>query len=62
MRRVLPVLALTVAATCPVTAANVVSSAATIVPGVVGDGVHDDTLGLQAILDSGARPTTTWSH
>lgn len=53
MCRVLLVLALTVAATCPVTAAEVVSSAAAIIPGVVGDGVHDDTLGLQALLDSG---------
>ena len=53
MCRVLLVLALTVAATCRVTAAEVVSSAATIVPGVVGDGVHDDTLGLQSLLDSG---------
>ena len=26
---------------------------AEIAPGVVGDGVHDDTLGLQALLDSG---------
>lgn len=29
------------------------SPAATLLPGVVGDGVHDDTLGLQALLDSG---------
>ncbi|NLF68857.1 MAG: hypothetical protein GX575_07360 [Candidatus Anammoximicrobium sp.] len=53
MRRVLPVLALTVAATCSVMAADAVPSAATIVPGVVGDGVHDDTLGLQTLLDAG---------
>jgi len=53
MCRVLLVLALTVAATCPVTAAEVVLPSATIAPGVVGDGVHDDTLGLQALLDSG---------
>ncbi|NLX53864.1 MAG: hypothetical protein GXY58_01985 [Planctomycetaceae bacterium] len=53
MCRIVLVLALAVVATYPVTAAEVVSSAATSVPGVVGDGVHDDTLGLQSLLDSG---------
>lgn len=30
-----------------------VAASAQIAPGVVGDGVHDDTAGLQALLDSG---------
>ena len=53
MCRVLFVLALTVATTCSVTAAEAEPTPATNAAGVVGDGVHDDTLGLQALLDSG---------
>lgn len=41
---------LLVVATCCATGGN----AAEIAPGIVGDGVHDDTAGLQALLDSGA--------
>lgn len=53
MCRVLFVLALTVATKCPVKAAEAEPTPATNAAAVVGDGVHDDTLGLQALLDSG---------
>jgi len=53
MFRALLVLALTVGTTCSARAAEAATARATNAPGVVGDGVPDATLGLQALLDSG---------
>ena len=52
MHRTLLVLASTFGTICSVKQRSG-ASRCEIAPGVVGDGVHDDTLGLQALLDSG---------
>ena len=53
MQRSLLVLAAVFGIVCSVRGAEPQKPPAEIAPGVVGDGVHDDTSGLQALLDSG---------